>query len=78
MGWTGQFRPAGGGHAARGRRWPLLSTPCSGGRLFFPMAASSPGYLVYPQQLLEFPKTCLGPDSKEETVWAGTAGSSER
>lgn len=39
------------------------------------MAASSPGFLVYPQQLLEVPETCLGPDSEEEMLWVGTASS---
>lgn len=42
------------------------------------MAASSPGFLVYLQQLPGFPETCLGPDSEEEMLWVGTAGSSER
>lgn len=42
------------------------------------MATSSPAFLVYPQRLLEAPEICLGPDSKEETLWAGTTGSPKR
>lgn len=60
--------------AGGGLRFP----PCSGGRLSSSMAASSPGFLIYPQQLPGFPETCLGPDSEEEMLWVGTTGSSER